>query len=245
MMLSRFAVLSAGLLLFACESRPAASQAPAAALGVVGNASSASIGNSPASEGATVYSGDHISTGDGGALLVRIGALSIELQSDSGAHVYAAPYGAVVELDRGTIVYSTPGGSRNVVIVAEDVRVTPALDHPDFGRVSIDNPCNVTVQSQRGMADVHVGHESRIVEEGKAYRVHAENSLTYRKYLSPDADDYHDYHEHAPCAAAYQTVKGRVPVAPGQSRFLYLAAGSVAIISGIAISEALESPSRP
>jgi len=214
-------------------------------LGIVGTANSAKIGGAPASEGVTVYSGDALSTDNGGTLLVRIGALSFELQSSSSAHVYRAPYGAVLELDGGSVVYSTPGGSQNLVIVASDVRVTPDASRADFGRVTIEDQCNVSVQAERGQADVHVGSESKVVEEGKAYKVRAENSITYRKYLSPDEDDYHRFHDHAPCAAAYQNVKGRPPVAGGQSRFLYLALGTAGVITTVGVIKALESPNRP
>ncbi len=227
-----------------CGSLPVVAQTPNEPLGLVAIAKSARIGNSAASEGATIYSGDYLSTADGGSLQVRIGALSIELQGSSSAHIYRTPYGAVVELNRGSILYTTPGGSRNVVIVASDVRATPVLSMADFGRVSLEDQCNVIVQSERGQVDVRVGSESHLVEAGKAYRVRAENSISYRKYLSPDADDYHNYHEHTPCAA-YHTAKGHSPVAPGQSRFLYLAVGVTGTAAIIGITEALESPTRP
>lgn len=217
-----------------------------APLGLVARAVSAHLGNAPASEGATVYSGDYLLTDNDGSLLVRVGAISVELQSSSSAHIYRAPYGAVLELNSGSVVYSTPGSAaQNVVIVASDVRATPVLNLADFGRVSIEDPCNVTVQSQRGEVNVRVGSESHLVEAGKAYRVRAENSISYRKYVSPEDADYHDYHEHKPCAAPWQTAKGRAPISGGQSHFLYVAAGTVALVSGLAISEALESPNRP
>jgi hypothetical protein len=239
--LAAWLALSAALFL-----RPAAaSQGSSLPLGIVGSATSAKIGASPASEGATVYSGDAISTDDGGTLLVRIGALSFELQSGSSAHVYRAPYGAVLELDSGSVVYSTPGGVQNLVIVASDVRVTPNVSQADYGRVTIEDQCNVEVQSQHGQADVRVGSESKTVDEGKAYKVRAENSITYRKYLSPDDGDYHRYHEHAPCAAAYQSVKGKPPIAGGQSRFLYVALGATGVITTIGVLKAFESPNRP
>jgi hypothetical protein len=221
---------------------PAQTATPA--LGVVTKATAAHIGNAAANEGATVYSGDYLSTEDNGVLQVRVGSLSLELQSNSAAHIYRAPYGAVAELNRGSALYVTPGGHENLVIVASDVRVTPVLSLADFGRVSIDDPCKVTVSSERGQADVHVGSESKLLEQGKAYRVAAENSLSYRDYLSPDDNDYHSHHEHKPCAA-YETVKGHAPIAPGQSRFLYVAIGTVALIGAITIPEAFESPSRP
>jgi hypothetical protein len=213
-------------------------------LGIVTKASAAHIGNAAAADGATVYSGDYLSTEDNGALQVRVGSLSLELQGNSAAHIYRAPYGAVVELNRGKAVYATPGGHENLVIVASDVRVTPVLSLADFGRVSIDDPCKVTVSSERGQVDVHVGSESKLVEQGKAFRVAAEDSISYRDYLSPDDNDYHNHHEHKPCAA-YETVKGHAPIAPGQSRFLYVAVGTVALIGALTIPKAFESPNRP
>jgi hypothetical protein len=105
----------------------------------------------------------------------------LDLQSSSAVHIYRAPYGAIVELNRGSVVYTTPGGQQNLVIVASDVRVTPVLSEADFGRVTMDDPCNVTVYSQRGETNVQVGSENRTVEQGKAYRVRAENEISYRK----------------------------------------------------------------
>lgn len=216
----------------------------AVALGLVAKTSNAQIGSAAASEGSSIYSGDELSTSEDGSLLVRIGALALELQKSTSVHIYRAPYGAVVELDRGSVLYTTPGGAQNLVIVASDVRVMPALSSADFGRVTIDDPCNVTVYSQRGEANVQVGAENRTVEEGKAYRVRAENRLTYRKYLSPDADNYHDYHDHIPCAAA-AIPQGHAPIAAGQSRFLLVTATLVGAGTGVGIYKALESPAQP
>lgn len=241
-------VISAGLLALACVSLPvfAQSQSPSAtaALGMVVKSQSGKIGNAAAPEGATVFSGDYLSTDQGGSLLVRIGALALELQSSSAAHIYRTPYGAIVELNRGTVTYTTPGARENLVIVASDVRVTPVLSIPDFGRVTLDDPCNVTVYSQRGQANVQVGSESHTIEEGKAYRVRAENDVTYRKYLSPDENDYHDYHDHRPCAPV-QMVKGHAPLAAGQSRFMIVAVAVVGTAAGIGVWKAMESPARP
>ncbi len=214
------------------------------ALGLVAKSAGGLIGNAAATEGSSVYSGDYLSTRENGSLLVRLGALSLELQGSSGAHVYRAPYGAIVELDRGTLVYITPGTQENLVVVASDVRVTPALDTPDFGRVSLDDPCNLTVFSQRGQAHVQVGSESRIVEQGKAYRVRAENELTYSKYLSPDAGDYHNYHEHRACAPPMMA-RSHMPMAAGQSHFLIATVAVAGALTTFGVLKALESPDRP
>jgi hypothetical protein len=245
-MKNAFLSLACGAFLLVCSPKGTLAQAPGQnpVLGMVVKSVSAQIGNSDATEGATVYSGDFLSTKDGGSLQVRIGTLSFELQSSSSLHIYRAPYGAIAELDSGTVTYSTPGGGQNLVIVASDVRVTPVLSISDYGRVSIDDPCNVTVQSQKGQVDVRSGSESRLVDQGKAYRVSADNEISYHKYLSPDEDRYHDYHDHKPCAV-YQTMKGHAPIAPGQSKFLYLMGATAIIVTTIPIVKALESASRP
>ena len=46
----------------------------------------------------------------GGSLLVRIGALSSGIaELLLNLHIYRAPYGAIAELDSGTVAYTTPG----------------------------------------------------------------------------------------------------------------------------------------
>jgi hypothetical protein len=232
----------AALLFSSTMLAQSAPQTPA--LGLVAQASEAKIGNAPASEGSSIYTGDFLSTSNNGSLLVRLGALSFQLQPNSSLHIYRAPYGAVAELDSGTVIYTTSAGPQNLVIVASDVRVTPNIAYSDFGRVSMDDPCDITVYSQRGDVNVKVGSENRIVEEGKAYRVRAENSLEYTKYLSPDADDYHKYHVHRPCAPLDIT-HGHPPISPGSSHFLLATAVLLGAGAGIAAWKATESPSAP
>ncbi|MGB2668096.1 MAG: hypothetical protein WAK48_29155 [Candidatus Acidiferrum sp.] len=238
------ALFAVTLAVFACKTTIAQTAQQTAALGLVAKNSGGKIGDAAAAEGSSIYSGDYLSTSDDGSLLVRIGALSLELQGSTGAHIYRAPYGAVVELNRGTVVYTTPGNGQNLVIVASDVRVTPVITSSDLGRVTEDDPCNVTVYSERGQVNVQVGSENKLIDPNKAYRVRAENEITYRKYLSPDADDYHKYHEHSPCAPV-EMAHGHAPVAPGQSRFLLVTAVLLGTGAGIGIWKALESPDRP
>jgi len=236
----------AAFFVFSCLSVPALAQTPPAnpALGLVAKSVSGHIGDAASSEGATVFSGDYLYTEDAGSMLVRVGPLSLELQGSTAVHIYRAPYGAIVELNRGTVVYTTPGTQENIVIVASDVRVTPVPSLADLGRVSMDNPCEITVYSQRGQANVQVGSESHLIEEAKAYRVRAVSEISYRQYVSPDASDYHRYHEHRPCAPL-EMVKGKPPAFSGQSHFVYLAAGVAGIATVWGVDRALESPHRP
>lgn len=239
------AFLLALIFSLALASAPLAQSQPQnPALGLVAKSTGGFIGDAAATDGSSVYSGDYLSTQDNGSLLIRVGAISLELEASSGLHIYRAPYGAVVELNRGSVIYTTPGSKENVVIVASDVRVTPDASLSDMGRVSIDNPCEITVYSQRGQVNVQAGKENRLIEQSKAYRVRAENHISYRQYLSPDDADYHRYHDHEPCAPL-EMAHGHGPIAPGQSRFLLVSAALIGAGVGVAVWKVLESPSQP
>ena len=214
-------------------------------LGMVAKSASARVGNNAANDGETVFSGDLVSTLDGGSLLVRIGSLSLQLESNSSAYVFRTPYGAIVELLKGSAVYERPDGPQNIVIVASDVRVTPALSSPGMGQVRMDDPCKISVTVQRGGASVRVGTEAKEIAAGKSYRISPEYEVSVQEARSPEADDYHSSHSHRPCTAGSQTARGHAPVAAGQSKFLYVATGTVIVLTVIPVLEAFESPKRP
>lgn len=213
-------------------------------LGMVAKSLSARVGNNAANDGETVFSGDLVSTQDGGSLLVRIGTLSLQLEGNSSAYIFGTPYGGIVELLKGSAVYERPEGPQNIVIVASDVRITPVLSSPGMGRVRLDDPCKISVTVQRGQAAVRVGTESKLVEAGKSFRVLAEYAVSVQEARSPEADDYHSSHYHRPCAGS-QSAQGRPPIAPGHSKFIYLATGTAIAVTLIPTLEALESPNRP
>lgn len=216
-----------------------------APLGMVTKTLSAQIGSSASSEGTTIFSGDYLSTNADGVLQVRVGNLSLELKGSSAAHIFRANYGVVVALNRGSLVYNKPSGPPNAVIVASDVRITPVVSMADTGSVSVEDPCNLLIQSQRGQVYVQVGSESQLLEEGKAFRVRPISSVSEHKSVSPDADDYHESHQHEACAGPTQAMKGHAPLSAGRSRFLYIATAGAVIITVVPLLEALESPNRP
>jgi FecR protein len=214
-------------------------------LGMVTKTLSAHIGTSDSSEGATIYSGDYLSTDADGVLQVQVGNLAIDLKGGSSAHIFRASYGVIVALNRGTLAYNKPSGQPNVVIVASDVRITPVVSVASSGSVSVDDPCNLLIKSQRGQVYVQVGSESQLVEQGKAFRVRPVSSVSEHSPISPDADNYHESHQHQPCAGPTQAMKGNPPQAPAHSRFIYVAGAGVAILTIVPVLEALESPNRP
>ena len=242
--LSRSPFLAVSLLAASFAGSLPAQTPPTPALGIVVRSSQASIGSAAASDGATIFSGDYLSTQENGTLLVRVGTLSLELEVSSALHLYRAPYGAVIELNRGSVIYTTPGGKENLVIVASDVRITPDVSRPDLGRVSIDNPCEVTVYSQRGQANAQAGKESRLVQEGKAYHVRADNKINYREYLSPEDTDYHRHHDHEPCAPV-DLAHNKLPIGMATDHFAIAAASMIGAGVGVLVWKAMESPDHP
>ena len=211
-------------------------------LGMVTKSMSAHIGSSASSEGATIYSGDYLSTDPDGALQVRVGNLSIDLKGGSSAHIFRATYGVVIALNRGTLAYNRPSGQPNVVIVASDVRITPVVSVASSGSVSVDDPCNLLIQSHRGQIYVQVGSQSQMVEQGKAFRVRPISSVSEHNPVSPDADNYDASHSHQACEGPRQTMKGTRPKSPSYSPFTAVTTGGAILITIIAVHEALESP---
>lgn len=247
MKIARLFALVASLAM-ACALLPAPARAQAEpqapALGLVARSTNGYIGNAAVTEGATVYSGDYLNTLNNGSLVVRVGGLSLELEGSSAAHIYRTPYGAIVELNLGSVVYNTPGTQENLVIVASDVRVTPAPSVHSVGRVTVHDSCNLMVYSQRAQVTVQAGSESHLIEEGKTYRVLALYDIKYNKFLSPDEDDYHRYHDHRPCAPL-DLARAHGPIAAAHSRFLLVASALIAAPTVWGIHQALESPDRP
>lgn len=221
------------------EARP-----PASPIGMIVNSSQAFLGKTAASSGASIFSGDSVATEANGSVLLRLGTLSLQLEPSSAVHIYSAPYGAVIELNFGSVVYRTEGGKENLALVASDIRVTPDPRLPDTGRVSIDNPCRIIVYSQHGQVNVRVGKVSRRIEEGTAFRVMAENSISYHEFRSPDDSDYHLSHDHESCTRA-RNANDRPPQGAGRDYFIPLALIPVAPIVVGSVLEALESPDRP
>ena len=120
-------------------------------------------------------------------------------------------------LERGTVTFRAETGE-GVEIRADDVRVRPHAPVLTVGQVTLEK-CDVLVTALTQSLEVSAGKETKILEEGKSYRVTRVNA----------------------CGAA----QFHPPVAGGQSRF-YLAAA--AVITGISIwttHKGVESPDRP
>jgi hypothetical protein len=187
-----------------------------APLGVISQSVGAHINNSSASVGTTVYDSDRLSTEGNGSLTLRSSAVQLTLSENSAVLVNQDEKGLRTMLQRGTVAFKVEAGGA-LRLNAVDVRVRPQGDQSTAGQMTLEN-CAVLVTSRLRALEVTAGAETKIVEEGKSYRVVLEGACNARK------DKFHFPYE--------------------EGRFLAMPI-AVGIATIIAIHEALESPDRP
>lgn len=217
-----------------------------APLGVVLQANLAHVNDSAVSAGATVYSGEELSTDDGGSLDLRIVNSRFGLGANSRAYFYAGARGSIAELTSGTLTFRKDAGSEGLEVVASDVRIVPKGEGAVTGQVSITAPCAITVTSFAGETEVTTGKDTRTVGEQESYSVTPELSvLAGRTSISPDDPDYHRSHSHKTCALSSDSQKS------GRFRKIGLAAGiggAVLLLGSkflTASKPSVESPTNP
>jgi hypothetical protein len=224
-----------------------------ASAGVVTLAANATIGNGTVSEGATVFSGDLLKTGDQGHLSVQSGSLQFVLGSNTSARLFKNLDRTIVELERGTLAYAAKGVNENLTIFALDIRFVPQTSMQVAGQISVLSRCDVAATSTRGSVEVTSGRETKTVQEGRSYRVLSDVGVDYRDSWQPVLSDYPDYprdaqyhhsHGHVACVATVHTTQSPVSALAG-GHFREIIGGGIAIITGWGIHEALESPDRP
>jgi len=242
------------LFLFAlllCPNRAHAQKLASA--GVVTLATNATIGNGNVSEGATVFSGDLLKTGDQGHLSIQSGSLQFVLGENSSARVFQNLNRTIVELERGTVAYTAKGVNENLTIFALDIRFVPQTSLQVAGQISILSRCDVSLIAIRGAVEVTSGRETKTVQENKSYRVLSDFGVDYRDSWQPVLSDYPDYprdaqyhhsHGHVACVAAANAAQNPVS-ALAEGHFREIIGGGIGIITGWGIHEALESPDRP
>ena len=210
---------------------PAMGSPTATALGTVLTAERAHVGDASAWVGTTVYAGDHLSTELQGSVQVRAGAAARLLLLSASSAVIDDKEGAPsAKLLSGTATFST-GNAHAFTLYASTAAIRAQSDAPTIGQVTLLNEKELLVISKRGPLEVTVDGETQTVEDGKAYHV----------YLDPEMA------QGASGAGGAQGPggKGGGPRKAGQNYFLFVVAGATAIATAFAVSEALESPSRP
>jgi len=191
--------------------------AQAAPTGVVLQSASARLNAAEAAVGTTIFDGDRMETQEKGALSVRSGEVQLTLSEQSTVWMNHENLILAPTLQHGTVTFRAETGT-GVEIKADDVRVRPHAPVLTVGEVTLQD-CDVLVTARTQSLEVSAGKETKILEEGKTYRVVRKGA----------------------CGAALGH-----PALAGQSRFFLLPAAAIA--GGIliwSVHKGLESPDRP
>jgi hypothetical protein len=201
--------------------------APSSSLGVVVYADRAHVGAAQASVGATIFSGDRLTTEQTGSIQVRAGAARLLLASGSMATISEDAATPAATLTLGTATFSTANSNAFALHVGSAV-IRANSNRPTIGRVTLLTPKELIVRSTRGSLTIAVDDDVREIPEGAAYRV----------VLDPNAQPQ------GPQGAGTKGYGGP-PIKAAKSKFIWYAIGITAVVTYFAVSEALESPDRP
>src|SRR5436305_2849455 len=180
--------------------------AASTAFGTLVFANRARVGNTNASVGATVFSGDRLSTDEIGSVQIRAGAARLLLASASAATLSQEEVSPAATLTAGTATFSTANSKAFVLHVASAI-IRPNTDQPTIGKVTVLNPKELVVKSVRGSLQISVEDDVREIPEGAAYRI----------VLDPNAPD-----PQGPRGAGTKGIGGP-PIKAAKSRFLWYA----------------------
>lgn len=200
---------------------------PSAAFGTVVFVNRARVGNASASLGATVFSGDRLSTDDVGSVQIRAGAARLLLAGASTATLSQDDASPAATLTAGTATFSTANSKAFALHVASAI-IRPNTEQPTVGKVTVLSPKELVVKSVRGSLQIAVEDDVREIREGEAYRV----------VLDPNADPQ------GPRGAGTKGIGGP-PIKAAKSRFIWYAVAITAGVTFYVVYEALESADHP
>ena len=205
---------------------------PTPSLGTVITADHARVGESSVEVGATIFSGDRLSTEAQGSMQIRAGAgaARLLLQGASAAIVSETDGAPSARLLQGAATFST-GNARAFTLFVSRAIIRSDSDAPTIGQVTYLSERELLVTSKRGSLIVTVDAESQVIPEGSSYRVVLDTLAQ-----GPEGAGGKDKDNKR---------KGGPPLVAGRNYFVPVAIGFAAIVTGIAVSEALESPNRP
>lgn len=201
---------------------------PASSLGTVTFADRAHVGAARASVGATIFSGDQISTDQSGSVQVLAASARLVLSSSSSATFSQDDAMPAATLTFGSATFSTAHSNAFALHVASAV-IRANSNLPTIGQVTVLNPKELIVKSTRGSLSIAVEDDVREIPEGSAYHV----------VLDPNAPV-----PQGPRGAGTKGYGGP-PIKAAKSKFIWYAVAIVGTVGYLAVAEALESPDRP
>ncbi len=244
-MLFALSLLALGQTLVAQQGEPAA---------VVTMVTGATVGITSVSVGSTIFSGDLVKTDVTGQLQMRSATVQLVLEPDSSARIFKTSGRILIELEQGSVSYSSPATSETIAIFAEDARFVPHSGAPASGRIAVISPCSVRATVLAGLLDASSGTETKTIEAGQTFSVLPENAVQYDGSWKPQLSDYPDYprnadyhrsHTHVSCAAK-DSKTHKLPGAAGNpGHFEQIVIGGIGVATVVLVHKALESPDKP
>ena len=133
---------------------------PSSWLGTIVYADRARFATGQASVGATIFSGDRLSTDQSGGVQVRAGAARFLLHGASMATFSQEDATPAATLALGTATFSTANSKAFALHVASAV-IRPNSDRPTIGQVTVLSPKELIVKSTRGSLSIAVEDDVR------------------------------------------------------------------------------------
>ncbi|MGH9744286.1 MAG: hypothetical protein ACRD51_18240, partial [Candidatus Acidiferrum sp.] len=172
--------LSVGL---SCLLSAAALPGQAVPAGVILQSSGGHLNSAGVSVGTTLYDGDRLETEEKGALSLRSGQVQLALTESSVLWMNHENSVLTPTLQSGTVIFQAEAGAR-FEIRADDVRVRPHDSVITAGQVTLEK-CDVLVTAKTQSLDVTAGKETKVLEEGKTYRVARLGACGAAQYHAP------------------------------------------------------------
>ena len=145
--------------------------------GVVLEADGAHLGEARLTAGATLYTGDVVSTESDGHAQLRVRQSRFELIGEANAAFFPGASGAVAELRHGTLIVALNSGSEGFEIFASDVRIIPKTERPILAQITMNSACDLQIKVQHGTLEATAGKETKTLEEAHSYDVTPEFSV--------------------------------------------------------------------
>lgn len=229
--------------LFACS--PAFSRLPPV-VGVVLASKSAWAGTTTISDGSNVLSGEWVRTDEKGYLRLRVSSLQLALTASTTARIFRSGNKVAIDLQSGSIVYSSKLLALPLTIYAADVQFSPVLDQPATGVVEVLAPCEANVRVSQGSLQVAFGEKRHILTAGQRdtaatqYGVQFDTTKFSASIPLESSDPaFHGSHQHIACDA--WRLKSPVRMPPAEKAVI----AGVAVGTVITLIKALESPEGP
>ena len=140
-------------------------------LGILTQASAAHLNEADAFAGLSVYEGEQVSTEKQGRLGIKIGAAMLAFGEESRATIHGIRAGAHVDLDSGTLFFTSPENAV-VEVHAEEALLRLERNQLTQAEVRLLAPSVLQIAVRRGSLAFSYRQEYQILPEGESYRIY-------------------------------------------------------------------------